>query len=221
MSADGGKQVRVFSIFRSIQGESTCAGLPCVFVRLAGCPLSCIYCDTLEARTAPGTLHTVDEVLEKVDSLGPGIVEVTGGEPLAQEGCVPLLRALVDTGRTVLLETSGAFPISSVPDAVNVVMDLKTPGSGMSKRNLPSNLEEARRRGCEVKVVVTDRGDFDWAVSMVRDHDLLSSCQVIVSPCAGSVAASDLAEWILSCGLNLRLGLQLHKVVWPYEEGER
>jgi 7-carboxy-7-deazaguanine synthase len=213
--------VRVYSIFASIQGESTAAGLPCSFVRLAGCPLACAYCDTVEARRAEGEEVSVDRVVERVLELGHGLVEVTGGEPLHQPGARILLTALGDAGFEVLLETSGAFSIADVDPRVRIVLDVKTPGSGMADQMLLSNLARLRSQWDEVKFVITSRDDFDWAVSLALEHGIAGRLPVLVSPVAGAVAPAEAAKWVLESEAPLRLQLQLHKIIWKGEEADR
>ncbi|MDD5308138.1 MAG: radical SAM protein [Deltaproteobacteria bacterium] len=206
--------VYVHSIFRSIQGESTRAGLPCAFVRLAGCPLRCSYCDTRDAAEAKGVPMPVAEVAAAAAALGPRLFEVTGGEPLAQPGAPALLSALADLGFEVLLETSGAFSVAGLDPRVRIVMDVKCPGSGMSGRNLPENLGALRQGLDEVKFVIVSRADFDWAVALCNEHDLASRAALLVSPAPGLVALRDCAQWVLVSGLPLRLQPQMHKIVW-------
>jgi 7-carboxy-7-deazaguanine synthase len=202
----------VHEIYRSLQGESTFAGLPCVFVRLTACHLRCGYCDTPHAFHQGQTL-TLDEVVVRALALGDRLVEVTGGEPLLQPEAFPLLTRLADAGRTVLLETSGAIDIGPVDPRVHVILDLKTPGSGEVAANLWENLARLEP-GDEVKFVVCDRADFDWAVAQVRAHRLLDRCPVLLSAVHGRVDPAALASWILETGLALRLQVQLHKVLW-------
>jgi 7-carboxy-7-deazaguanine synthase len=207
--------IQLYSFFVSIQGESTRAGLPCTFVRLAGCPLSCRYCDTTAAREAPGDRVDLQEIVRRCASAGPLLVEVTGGEPLAQPGTLSLVSQLADAGFAVLLETSGAFPIRDVDPRSRVIMDIKTPGSGMAERFCADNLAALDGSRHEVKFVVTSRADFDWSVARVREARLADRCELLVSPVAGRVAFSELASWILGCGLPLRFQPQLHKLIWP------
>jgi 7-carboxy-7-deazaguanine synthase len=213
--------LQVFRVFASLQGESTHAGLPCAFVRLAGCPLCCSYCDTTEARHAAGETLAISRIVARVRALGPRLVEVTGGEPLAQPATRALLTALADAGLEVLLETSGAFPIAGLDARARVVMDIKTPGSGMDAHNRADNLTALVTGRDEVKFVITGRADFDWAVDFVRRHDLAARAALLASPVAGAVAAADLADWILASGQPFRLQLQLHKLVWPDTGDER
>jgi 7-cyano-7-deazaguanine synthase len=209
--------VRVLEVHRTIQGETTFAGEPCVIVRLAGCPLRCSYCDTAHAREAEGLEMTVPEVVRQVRDLGPGIVAVTGGEPLAQRRAGDLLRALADDGRAVLLETSGAFDASGIDPRVRRIIDVKCPGSGMCDRNLPVNLERLRPID-ELKFVLCDRADYEWARDLVRRDDLASRCTVLFSPAHGTIVPADLAAWIVDDRLPVRLQLQLHRVIWPERE---
>jgi 7-carboxy-7-deazaguanine synthase len=202
----------VHEIYRSIQGESTFAGLPCVFVRLTACHLRCGYCDTPHAFKQGETL-TLDEVVERALALGDPLVELTGGEPLLQPEALPLMARLADAGRTVLLETSGALDISGVDPRVHVILDLKTPGSGEVSANLWSNLDRLKPSD-EIKFVVCDRADFDWAIAQVRTHGLTDRCPVLVSAAFGQVDWSELAAWVLESRLPVRLQVQLHKILW-------
>lgn len=211
-------QVRLTEIFLSLQGESTSVGLPTVFVRLTGCPLRCGYCDTAYAFHG-GTLTRLDEVLERVAALAARHVTVTGGEPLAQPGALPLLSRLCDAGYLVSLETSGALDVSGVDPRVRKVLDLKTPGSGEMHRNLWSNLEHCRA-GDEVKFVLTDRRDYDWAKLKCDELELYGGpLEVLFSPAADSLAPRDLADWIVADRIPVRLQVQLHKLLWGDEPG--
>lgn len=203
----------VNEIFRSIQGESTWAGHPCVFVRLSGCNLRCTYCDTRYAYDV-GESMSVGQIVEKVGCLGPGIAEVTGGEPLLQEEAPALLAALAATGRTVLIETNGTLPLPG-RRPYHVIMDIKCPSSGEEQRTCWANVR-ALTPGDEVKLVVADRADFDWAAERVTEHCLGErGLAVLVSPVAGELDPRDLARWVLDSRLPLRLQLQLHRVIWP------
>ncbi len=206
-------RLKVCEIFLSIQGESTYAGLPCAFVRLTGCPLRCRYCDTQYAFTE-GRWFTLDEVVERVAAFGTKLVEVTGGEPLAQPATPQLCRELLQRGYRVLVETSGSLDISPLPREVTIVMDIKTPGSGESARNRWENLEWLKPTD-EVKFVVTSREDFDWALRVVREKKLHERFPVLISPAWGYQDPTELAEWVRDCGLPLRFQLPLHKVLWP------
>ncbi len=204
--------IRVTEIFRSIQGESTRAGFPCAFIRLTGCSLRCVWCDSAYAFYG-GQEMAVSEAFEKVLTLGTELVEITGGEPLEQEGVYPLMNRLLEAGKTVLLETGGHVPLDRVDPRVIKIVDVKTPGSGMRDANLPENLARLTPRD-EVKFVLADRRDFDWALEFVRTRDLGSSNVVTFSPVWEGLSASDLAEWIRDSGRPVRLGLQLHKILW-------
>jgi 7-carboxy-7-deazaguanine synthase len=204
----------VTEIYKSVQGESTWAGLPCVFVRLTGCPLRCVWCDTAYAFTG-GDAMNVTQVVDAVKALDCSLVEITGGEPLGQRNCGPLAQALLDEGFTVLCETSGALPIDQLPDAVIKIMDLKCPGSGEEHRNDWNNLAKLAPRD-EVKFVIADRTDYEWARDKTREHDLPSKVNaVLFSPVFGAQDAQELVEWILEDELDVRFQLQLHKFVWP------
>ncbi len=218
----------VNEIYRSIQGESTWAGLPCVFVRLTGCHLRCGYCDTAYAFHEGGRM-TLDEVVEAVTSLAPQaprLVEITGGEPLLQPNVHPLMARLCDTGHTVLVETSGACDISPCDDRVIRIMDLKTPGSGEVERNLWENVEHLRGND-EVKFVLTGRADYDWARQVIGRYDLAARVNAVLMsavhampegkelPGVSGLPLSDLVEWVLVDGLPVRVQTQLHKIIWP------
>ncbi|MCW8903592.1 7-carboxy-7-deazaguanine synthase QueE [Sedimenticola sp.] len=205
-------QLRITEIFYSLQGESNSVGLPTVFVRLTGCPLRCGYCDTTYAFKG-GEWLELDTVMEQVAAYAPQYVCVTGGEPLAQEACLELLVALCDAGYRVSLETSGALDISRVDPRVVNVMDLKTPGSGEEEKNLFSNIERLKPED-QVKFVICDAADYDWAREQLRAWDLGNRCQVLFSPALGLQDATQLAEWILRDRLNVRFQIQLHKYLW-------
>lgn len=210
--------VRVTEIFRSIQGESTWAGLPCTFVRLTGCPLRCVWCDTAYAFRG-GTKMSVDDVTEAVRGLGGALVEITGGEPLAQPGAAMLAGRLLEAGYTVLVETSGALDVGVLDPRVHRIMDLKCPGSGEEGRNLWSNLELLGARD-EVKFVVAGLDDFAWAEQVIRRHGLDERVEegslgaLLVSPVWGLPNLDELAERILASGLPVRFQTQLHKHIW-------
>ena len=202
----------VTEIFDSIQGESTWAGIPCTFVRLAGCNLHCRYCDTPQAHQ-PGVAMDTEEVLRRVREFAHPLVELTGGEPLLQQKTIPLAGALHADGYTVLVETNGSLPLPSRRD-FHAIMDIKTPGSGESDRFCVDNLARLRA-GDEVKFVITDRADFDWAVNALRTLPPLSrrDLPVLFSPVADTLPPSTLADWILEAQLNVRLQIQLHRLL--------
>ncbi|MGZ6971340.1 MAG: radical SAM protein [Thermoanaerobaculia bacterium] len=205
----------VTEIFRSLQGESSFAGLPCTFVRLTGCALRCVWCDSAYAFSG-GTTRTLEEILGEVDRLGVPLVELTGGEPLEQEGVYPLAAALCDRGYTVLMETGGHVPLDRVDPRVVKVLDVKCPGSGMQAHNDLGNLERLGPRD-EIKFVVKDRRDFDWALDLVARHDLDRKHTILISPVfEGDVSsiAADVAEWVRDSKRKLRLNLQVHKLLW-------
>jgi 7-carboxy-7-deazaguanine synthase len=204
--------LKVNEIFHSIQGESTHAGRPCVFVRLTYCGLRCSYCDS-EYAFYEGTERPLDEVLAIVKGYGCNLVEVTGGEPLIQKETTTFLQRLLDRGYEVLLETSGAWPVETVPEGVKIIMDLKTPGSGMVHKNRWENLPHLDGDD-EIKFVICDRADFDWARSVIAEHDLSSRHTVLFSPSFGELEPRQLAEWILEAGVPVRMQLQIHKFIW-------
>ncbi len=207
--------LKITEIFHSIQGESTRAGLPCVFVRLTGCPLRCSWCDT-EYAFHGGTSMSVESILTQVQSYGCPLVEVTGGEPLHQPGSLVLLAELCNSGFQVMLETSGAFDISQVDKRVTIILDVKCPGSGMTDRMRWENISHLSSKD-EVKFVVKDRADYEWARDIVKQYQLGDRCPVLVSPVFGALHLQSLAEWILGDRLPVRFQLQLHKVIWDPE----
>jgi 7-carboxy-7-deazaguanine synthase len=204
--------MRVTEIFHSIQGESTFAGQPCVFVRLTGCPLRCTWCDT-EYAFYGGSGQSIEQILAKVESYGCRLVEVTGGEPLAQPESLTLITRLCERGFDVLIETSGAIDTAAVDARAHVILDVKCPGSGMSDRMHWPNLDRLTGKD-EVKFVLTDRSDYDWACHVLAQYELASRCPVLMSPVFGSLDVRQLAEWILADRLPVRLQLQLHKLIW-------
>lgn len=211
------QQLRITEIFHSLQGESTTVGLPTVFVRLTGCPLRCQYCDTAYAFHG-GKQHTFEAILKQIKSFSCAHVCVTGGEPLAQPGCIPLLTQLCDAGYTVSIETSGARDISTVDSRVMIVMDLKTPDSKESDKNKLSNLEHLKPSD-QIKFVLCSRADFDWATDMLHEHRLTERAQVLFSPSFEQLKPKTLAEWILNDKLPVRFQLQLHKILWDDAPG--
>ncbi len=202
-------------IFYSIQGESTHAGLPCVFIRLTYCNLRCNYCDTAYAFNE-GTQMKISDIIDKVKSYGCKLVEVTGGEPLLQENVHPLMEILCDEGYEVLLETSGSIDISSVDVRVKRIVDFKCPGSGMEKKNIWENVHYLKKDD-EVKFVVGDKTDYEWTKRKIDEFGLLDKCIVLMSPVYGAIDPKILAGWILEDNLNVRFQLQLQKYIWSPE----
>ncbi|GAA0911151.1 7-carboxy-7-deazaguanine synthase QueE [Rothia nasimurium] len=205
-------RLRITEIFHSVQGEADAIGWPTVFVRLTGCPLRCVWCDT-EYSFHGGQWHDIDDIVAQVASYGARHVCVTGGEPLSQKRCLILLRKLCDAGHDVSLETSGAIDVSSVDPRVRKVMDLKAPDSGESARNLWSNLDHLLPHD-QVKFVIASRGDFEWSRDVVREHALDRKVMPLFSPVWGKVEPRELAEWIIEERLPVRFQLQLHKLLW-------
>ena len=205
-------RLRINEIFFSLQGETSRIGLPTVFVRLTGCPLRCGYCDTAYA-FHEGASQSLQQILDTVAGYRAHYVTVTGGEPLAQKDCLKLLTALCDANYSVSLETSGAIDISLVDPRVSRIVDIKTPGSGELDKNRWSNVDFLTRHD-EVKFVLCDKADYDWAVETIQLHRLTERCPVLLSPVHGLLNAKDLAEWILSDRLPARMQIQLHKYLW-------
>jgi 7-carboxy-7-deazaguanine synthase len=210
--ADAENTLRITEIFRSIQGESTRAGFPCSFVRLTGCSLRCVWCDSAYAFHGGRTL-SIDAIFRNVEEHGTDLVELTGGEPLEQEGVYPLATRLLDAGKTVLVETGGHVPIDRLDPRAIAIVDVKAPGSGMERHNLPENLGMLRPHD-ELKFVLADRADFDWALARVTERSLDAGRSVTFSPVWGTLDAAELAGWILESGRILRLGLPIHKILW-------
>lgn len=210
--------LRLTEIFYSLQGEASRAGLPTVFVRLTGCPLRCTWCDTTYSFTG-GEAASVESVLAEVAKYPARQVCVTGGEPLAQKDCLPLLTALCDAGYDVSLETSGALDIAGVDPRVSRIMDLKAPDSGEAAKNRWENLALLNARD-EIKIVIASRGDYEWARDVLRERGLDRLCPVLFSPAQGLIEARSLADWILADGLNVRFQLQMHKLLWGNMQGK-
>jgi len=208
-----GESLVIHEIYASIQGESTFAGLPCTFVRTTGCNLRCTWCDTTQAFYG-GTRMSLDAVLAKALSFGTELVELTGGEPLIQPASMPLMKALCDAGRTVLVETSGEADVALVDPRVHKIMDLKAPGSGESHRNRWSNLDHLTARD-EIKFVLADRADYEWMRATIRELTLPSRTpKLLASTVFGKLAARELVAWVLEDALPVRVQLQMHKYVW-------
>ncbi|MDO8351289.1 MAG: 7-carboxy-7-deazaguanine synthase QueE [Gallionella sp.] len=210
-------QLRITEIFFSLQGETRRTGLPTVFVRLTGCPLRCSYCDTAYAFTG-GQNHTLSDILKQVAQYTPRYVTVTGGEPLAQKNCLPLLRDLCDAGYQVSLETGGALDIGAVDARVMRVLDIKTPASGEVEKNRWENLALLTPHD-EIKFVLCDENDYLWARQILSQHRLADKCEVLFSPAQGALNPTQLAEWILRDRLPVRFQMQLHKMLWNNAAG--
>lgn len=209
------KVLRINEIFYSIQGESTQMGRPCVFVRLTYCNLRCTYCDT-EYAFFEGHKMTLQEIVDQVDAFRCPLVQITGGEPMIQEPVLDLMTVLADRSYEVMLETAGHMPLHRVDRRVKKIMDIKCPGSGEAEKTDWNNLEALKPED-EIKFVVGDRVDFEFAVEMIRTHDLTARWQVLISPVFGRIDHADLAGWILDLHLPVRMQLQLHKYIWSPE----
>jgi 7-carboxy-7-deazaguanine synthase len=211
-----GAMLVINEIFYSIQGESTQAGRPCVFVRLTGCNLRCDWCDTVYA-FYEGRAASVSDLLREIERIGCPFVEITGGEPLLQREVFTLMQELLRKGYEVAVETGGSLPIEQIPDGVKRIVDVKCPGSGMADRNRWDNLEHLRE-GDELKFVLADRLDYDWALAEIRARGMAGRCPLLFSPVHGRLDPAELARWILEDRAPVQLQLQLHRQLWPTTE---
>ena len=209
--------LKIYEIFHSLQGETSRFGLPTVFVRLTGCPMRCTYCDTAYAFSGGGNME-ITAILEKVAEFGTKYITVTGGEPLAQKECYTLLQTLCDAGYNVSLETGGAMDIAPVDARVSVILDIKTPASNEEKNMLWGNLNHIKPKD-EIKFVLCNRADYDWAKAKLTDLKLTEKCPVLFSPSYHDLKADELASWVLSDKLQVRMQIQLHKVLWGERAG--
>ena len=213
----GRLKLRLTEIFYSLQGETRTAGIPTVFIRLTGCPLRCVYCDTSYAFSG-GQWWESEAILTELAKYATRYVTVTGGEPLAQKACYDFLTILCDSGYNVSLETSGALDVAAVDPRVVKVMDLKTPASGEEQKNLYSNIQLLTQID-QVKFVICDRPDYEWAVAKLREYQLAEHCEVLFSPSHSQLGLRDLTEWVLADQLPVRIQIQLHKLIWGDEPG--
>lgn len=209
------ERLRVIEVYASVQGESTLAGLPCVFVRLAGCNLRCTWCDS-EFTFTGGTHRAISDVVAEVGRFGIPLVEVTGGEPLAQRTAIGLMHALLAAGHQVMLETSGSLDISAVPEGVRTIMDLKPPDSGEVDANRMENID-LLRDGDELKFVLASRRDYEWSRSLVLEHGLVQRFPILFSTAFGLLDPALVSDWLCEDKLGVRLQLQMHKYIWPPE----
>lgn len=210
--------LRTYEIFKSIQGETSYAGWPCVFIRLTGCNLRCSYCDTTYAYKQ-GTDKSIGEIIDEIAKYNCNLVMVTGGEPLHQQGSKDLINRLIQSGFTVLVETNGSISIKDLNQQTIIIMDIKCPSSGMSERMVWENIDFLKKSD-EVNFVIGDRDNYDWAKDKVQRHVINKKCTVLFSPVHGEIQPQKLAEWILADNLNVRLNLQLHKYIWhPSKRG--
>lgn len=210
-------KLKIHEIFYSLQGESSRVGLPTVFVRLTGCPMRCVYCDTAYAFNGGSNIE-ISDILLKVAEYGTQYVTVTGGEPLAQKDCHILLKDLCDAGYSVSLETGGAIDTSKVDSRVSVILDIKTPGSGEMENNKWGNLAHLKKTD-EVKFVLCNRADYEWAKELLITHDIANKCPILFSPVYQQVNPTELAEWVLADKLPIRMQVQLHKILWGEKPG--
>ena len=208
-------ELKVNEIYKSIQGESTFSGLPCIFIRLTFCNLRCSYCDT-EYAFYEGTDMQISDIIKKVNELSCNLVEVTGGEPLVQEGCIDLLESLISNGNKILIETGGALTIEKIPNEVTIILDIKCPSSDMCDKNLWSNIDLIKKTD-EIKFVIGDKKDYEWSKNIIKEYKLLNKCTVLFSPVYDKMEAKNMVEWILKDNLNVRFQTQLHKSIWPHD----
>ena len=209
--------LKIYEIFHSLQGETSRIGLPTVFVRLTGCPMRCTYCDTEYAFSGGGNMQ-IAEILVKVAEFGTRYVTVTGGEPLAQKECYTLLQALCDSGYSVSLETGGAMDIAPVDARVSIILDIKTPGSNEEKNMFWANVNHIKPKD-EIKFVLCNRADYDWAKLKLSELKLTEKCPVLFSPSYNELQANELAAWVLQDKLPVRMQVQLHKILWGEKQG--
>ena len=209
--------LKIYEIFHSLQGETSRIGLPTVFVRLTGCPMRCTYCDTEYAFSGGGNME-IAEILQKVAGFGTNFVTVTGGEPLAQKECYTLLQALCNAGYSVSLETGGKMDIAPVDARVSVILDIKTPASNEEKNMLWSNIDHIKQKD-EIKFVLCNRADYDWAKVKITELNLIQKCPVLFSPSYHELPAEHLAAWVLEDKLPVRMQVQLHKILWGEKAG--
>ena len=209
--------LKIYEIFHSLQGETSRIGLPTVFVRLTGCPMRCTYCDTEYAFSGGGNME-ITEILQKVADFGAHYVTVTGGEPLAQKECYTLLQTLCDAGYSVSLETGGKMDIAPVDARVSVILDIKTPASNEEKNMLWSNIDHIKQKD-EIKFVLCNRADYDWAKVKITELNLIQKCPVLLSPSYHELPAEQLAAWVLEDKLPVRMQVQLHKILWGEKAG--
>lgn len=207
-------QLKITEIFYSIQGEGAFSGYPCSFIRLSGCNLSCTWCDTTYSHQE-GELLSIEDVCNKVDAYNCNLVEITGGEPLLQDNVYPLLNSLNSMNKNILLETNGSVSLEKVPPYVHIIMDIKTPSSNSSSDMFIENIPFLKKSD-EIKIVISDREDFNWTVKVCNDYKLLNlfTVPITLQPAFGILKENDLAEWILSSGYNFKLGVQLHKYIF-------
>ena len=208
-------KLKINEIYKSIQGESTYTGLPCTFIRLTYCNLRCSYCDT-EYAFYEGEDIEIKDIISKVNTYTCNLVEVTGGEPLAQEGCIDLLEALIENGNQILLETSGSISIENIPQNVTIILDLKCPSSNMSDKNLLSNIKYIKKTD-EIKFVIGNKKDYLWSKNIIKKHKLTNKCSVLFSPVFGKLEYKTLVKWMLDSKIKARFQLQVHKHVWEEE----
>ena len=207
-------EIKVNEIYKSVQGESTYSGLPCTFIRLTFCNLRCSYCDT-EYAFYEGTDMNIPEIIKKVNNLKCNLVEVTGGEPLVQDGCIDLLKALISNGNKILIETGGALSIEKIPEEVVIILDIKCPSSNMSDKNLWSNIDLIKPSD-EIKFVIGDKKDYNWSKKIIKKYKLTDKCTILFSPVYNKIEPKTMVEWIMKDNLNVRFQTQLHKSIWNH-----
>ena len=205
-------KIKINEIYKSIQGESSYSGIPCIFIRFTYCNLRCSYCDT-EYAFYDGKNMTIEEILKKVKSLDCNLVEITGGEPLLQEGCIELIKNLEKRNHTVLLETGGALPINKVSSKTHIILDIKCPSSNMDDKNYWGNIKELKKTD-EVKFVIGNKTDYNWSKKIITKYNLTKKCSILMSPVYDKIKPQKIVEWILKDNLEVRFQLQIHKEIW-------
>jgi len=209
-------KLKINEIYYSVQGESSFSGLPCIFIRLTYCNLRCSYCDT-EYAFYDGKDMTISQIIKKIESFNCDLIEITGGEPLLQNGCIELIEKLQSINKKILIETGGSLPIKNIPQKTHIILDLKCPSSNMEKKNYWDNINYLKPID-EVKFVIGDKNDYNWAKRKIKKYKLIDKCSVLMSPTYNKIEAKKITKWILKDNLDVRFQIQLHKIIWEDSE---